>query len=411
MAYKKMFLVGLYIIQFIFSETHGEKALVVVPIADLVGQSMNNTYKLDNSMEKYKKIPLEGQRGSLACPRVHQLIFNEIIDILETNNNEVKININNVFYITNNGKPEPKRTFWGQKKDFVTFGELKKNKIDISLIPTPIQFCDNSANKTNKKNIVTLKFPFCDKKTKQKFSAGTRFTIKNLTSVDYYTAFVFNKKIFTFDEITIPKQLCMLNSPKNSSHARNNFTSLISQWSHRTDGFIPYVWGGCSFIQTCPKNLIKKKMIEDEKGRVSIVFSRNNYKHDPSPGLDCSGLVWRAAQICNIPYFYKNTVTIDHYLKSINSIENIENGDLILYKGHVMIISDVKNNKVIEASTHDYGWGKIHEIPLHKAFQNIHTYKELFNNMKNQKILYRIDRKGKITREIKNFRLLKLFTT
>ena len=48
--------------------------------------------------------------------------------------------------------------------------------------------------------------------------------------------------------------------------------------------------------------------------------------------------------------------------------EALEEGDLIWYNGHVMIVSDIKKNRLLRHAGYESGWGKVHEIALDKVF-------------------------------------------
>jgi len=73
-----------------------------------------------------------------------------------------------------------------------------------------------------------------------------------------------------------------------------------------------------------------------------------------------------------------------------------------------MIISDKKHNKILEARTNECGTGKVQEVALSKAFNNINSYQELFTLQKTNKTLNRIDKKGNITQKIKDFKIFSL---
>ncbi len=94
-------------------------------------------------------------------------------------------------------------------------------------------------------------------------------------------------------------------------------------------------------------------------------------------GFDCSGLILRAAQLAGITYWCKNTTTIGLTFKDIPQQESLEEGDLILIKGHVMIISDIKRNLFIDAASYASGFGCLHEASLSDMFVEVATYDEL----------------------------------
>src|SRR5690606_17679975 len=104
-------------------------------------------------------------------------------------------------------------------------------------------------------------------------------------------------------------------------------------------------------------------------------------------GFDCSGVIARATQICGIPYFCKNTATIPHCLKPLQKEQELHNGDLILIRGHVMIVFDVAKNLLIEARGYTHGYGKLQEIPINQVFEGIQTYKDLTDAYFGRKVI------------------------
>jgi len=184
----------------------GKKAFVAVPVTDLVA----NPVASDSSTSLFKKygaFPLESIKGTFYCKRIHQLLFNEVVDIIEETNTEVKITIPNCFYIFyTNTQQNKQNTYWANKKDFVTFDQLAKHKLPTSCIPKPIHY-KNSYN-TRNYNYITLTLPFYDKKTKQTFSAGTRFVKNNskVNSQKYTHVYIFNKKNYSFGTAAIPNK-------------------------------------------------------------------------------------------------------------------------------------------------------------------------------------------------------------
>jgi len=387
------------------------KAFVTVPVVDLVGQSICTGKKKENPFIDYDNFPLQSNVGSNCCMRLHQIVFNDIVEILESTKHEVKIKIGSAFYVTKNNVKNPQDTYWADKKNFITLEELEKKGIPISFIPKPIHYKDINPETTNK-DIVTLKFPFSDKITNQTFSAGTRFVkSKNSSSATtspgfnkkYFEVYVFDKNNFAYKKIFIPKKICQNHEITSNKEKRKEFVNLIKKWTHLHNGFIPYVWGGCSFANTCKKDNIITKIHQG-----TPVYVRPSYQCVPLTGLDCSGLVVRAAQICGIPYFCKNTFTITQYLPKINTLKDLKNGDLLVYRGHVQIVSDIKNNKLIEARTNKYGCGKVQEVCLCKVFERISSYKQLFALKRERKKLKRIDLKENPVQNIDGFDFFRL---
>jgi cell wall-associated NlpC family hydrolase len=371
---------------------NNKKAFVVVPVADLVGDYLD--LKKNNKFQTYDTLPLESKKGTNYCKRINQALFNEIVEVVGIHGNQVQVKTLNTFYQNKNGGSQS--TYWAKKNNFIYLEDLKKANLNKKLVPKPIKYKNKNIEKTNK-NIVTLKFPFYDKTTNKTYSAGTRFvkTSKNLDN--QIEAFIFNTQNYNFKKTKIPKELCANNTTKDNKAKRKEFLEILKNWANIKNGFIPYVWGGSSYTHACYN---KDSIVNDQE---FPVYTRPSFRHTPTPGLDCSGLVARAAQICNIPYFYKNTITAKNNLKKIKNIKKLQDGDLIIYKGHVIVVSDKKNNKIIEARTNEHGCGRVHEVYLSEIFDGIKTYQDLFDLRNRGNILERIDTNGEEKEKILDF--------
>ncbi|TET06239.1 hypothetical protein E3J79_02715 [Candidatus Dependentiae bacterium] len=382
-----------------------KKALVIVPVADLVGQPLSTS----NVLFTYHNIPLAAgtPKQSAVCPRLHQLLFNEIVDVIEEQDDEVQVNIATVYHLIQISK-KPQITYWTHKKNLVQLNDLEKRKIAIHKIPSPIDF-NNPSLKTTHSNTITLLFPWVNPITKQVFSSGTRFVLTpQQLQKNYYSIYLFNPMNFSFTETAIPKQLCLhYNNLHNNGERIALFIQLLHKWAHQDNGFIPYVWGGCSFINACKKDMFTSHEIKNKKQDLSY-FVRDEIQGNPKNGFDCSGLIARAAQICGIPYFLKNTTTLAVQLASLQKKEKLHEGDLIWMPGHVMVVANIINNTIIEARGYRAGYGKIHELPLHKVFKDITTFSDLQQTYFNNKPLYLLSKENEISSTITTYKLLKL---
>lgn len=119
-------------------------------------------------------------------------------------------------------------------------------------------------------------------------------------------------------------------------------------------------------------------------------------------------MILRGAQLCGIPYFFKNSTTLAQNLTPLQKNEDLENGDLIWFLGHVIIISDVKNNLVVEARGYEHSYGRVHEASLKTQFNNISTYEDLKKAYLEHIPLERLNLQGIVAKEIPTFKLLKL---
>lgn len=382
------------------------KALVVVPVADLVGQPMRIAYPSYSAEYAYKNIPLCGgnQNRWLACPRIEQLLFNEIVEVLERIDKEIKVRVSHAYFIA--GQNTTKQTdYWTHADSVIPLNTLSSKNIDLRMIPTPLDF-----NKTKQNNYATVGLlqPYYDSDTKLYFSAGTRFICaKTLAHKPYIQVFAYNNHTQTIKKIKIPKKICVFYN-KNRTHQEMRIlcVQIARQWTQVAQGFIPYVWGGCSVVYPY-QGPFDEKTIELKHKPISF-FAYPQSNHTPHTGLDCAGLVARAAQLAGIPYFYKNTHTLAHYMAPLQQHEHLQIGDLIWTPGHVMIVSDLKNNLLIEARSYFQGYGKVHEIKLGDVFKNINTYTDLEHCFFNKKPIERIDNQKNVRNTLPHFLLLNL---
>lgn len=385
-----------------------QQAMVIVPVADLVGAPIQ-TFELGKTIkESYSKINICGSSptATQGSPRIHQLLLHERVEIVSDNGDEVCIIIPQIFFITHE-LHKPQAMYWTLKKNLLTFGKIEAHPNSLEKIPraptykAPLEI-------TNAQNTVVLIKPFHDTVTQQTLSAGTRFIIDTSKKFDdYYNVYIFDRKSSHFKTILIPKKILLLVQKNSIEHCIKCFVSLLKIWAHCTTGSIPYVWGGCSFTHCCNHGFTEHK-IKLTNGKEISVFKRINCPEGPIGGMDCAGLITRAAHICGIPYYFKNTYTLAHYLKSLSIDQHLQEGDLIWIPGHVMIVSDIANNKIIEARGYSSNYGIIHEITIEQMFKGMKTYADLIHAYRHQKPLVRLNKEGEEVEEIKKYKILKL---
>jgi cell wall-associated NlpC family hydrolase len=327
-----------------------------------------------------------------------QLLFNECIDIIKEHEDKVFIAITHAFHIPVHQPHQRITHYWTEKKNIQLLETLPQQA--LTTLPPEINF----ANKQENTSIVfTLTRPWYDSKTKQTYSAGTRFVMYGQSKNKYHIMFwdFQNSRLI---KSHIPIHYGILQTQTDPKKRQQQFVQIARSWADQSYGIIPYVLGGCSFtqkIQSYNPNIIKNEphytYVEDA-----------SLSQQPINGFDCAGLVLRAAQCCGMPYFYKNTTTLAHFLQPLKAGEIIEEGDLIWIPGHVMIVSDLKKNLLIESRSFYHGYGKVQEIPLSEEFKEMHTYNDLKHAFLNQKQLHRLNVRGEIIQTITNFKILKL---
>lgn len=369
--------------------------VVIESVIDLVGKPLR-------SSKSYHHLPWAA-RGSdyAACPRIHQLLFHEIVEILDEHQDEVKVRIPNLFYQTAN-QSAPQTDYWtvaAAIRPLDTMATCEQRHL-----PRPIRF---DAHEQIHKPVVTLLAPYYDSKTNMTFSAGTRFVRASRgVKRDCVSVYRFNPEKEACEVIYIPQTFLYQAMPHpNPRQQRADFIRILRSWAH-TPGTIPYVWGGCSFTKTLPENRF-----------TSVVAKQGGYYKRPGfdpfykTGFDCAGLIARAAQIVGLPYFLKNSYTIAQHLVPLKPDEHLKPGDIISLPGHVMVISDTTNHQAIEAHAYGSGYGRVHELPMGRVLKGIETTADIQNASRNHRVLERLNSAGKVFARYPRWKLLKIPTT
>jgi len=392
------------------------KALVTVPIAEITGQPVKVYDKETPAIQVYNSLPICGKTGEYACPRIHQLVYNETVTVLEERNDEILIQIPHVFYITGVNPHKKIDTYWTLKQYVTPYNNVVTSKNNSLYIPEPICHTpsNNVINTTPHQKVITLMAPYYEPTFKIFFSAGTRFVLQESTthihqkSQDIYTVWAFDPIKKKYSSLSIPKNYALI-THSTPDQQKKDFLKVVRNWAHQKNGFIPYVWGGCSVTHLCTDTQFD--ILEQHSKNNANVYSYYqwpHYNYPIQPGLDCAGLINRAAQLCGIPFYYKNSFTIGQKLGQLTQKDTLEEGDIIWFPGHVIIVSDLKNNLLIEARGYNHGYGKVHEIPIHEQFKDIKTYDQLIAAYHAQKPIERLKRDGAVASTIYNIKLLKL---
>jgi hypothetical protein len=374
-----------------------QKAVINAAVADLVGQQIT-TLVPDHSVEAlYAHIPVSAGeiQSPMACLRLHQLVYNDIVDIIKIVNDQACICISQAYYRIPSSD-QPQHTYWILKKNISLLDDLDAHKICTDHIPQPISF--NQENIISDKQLVTLIEPHYDKTMNMSFSAGTRFVKtssphkKRSSSIEVFAIDYAHMKERI---IKIPCNKCVIDDHIKTMEQRiHDYIQLLRTWAHQKKGCIPYVWGGTTFTKPI-HSTFKEVIASGPNGDYSYYEYEKDTQH-PKNGFDCSGVILRAAQICGIPYFCKNTTTIAQCLQPLKKENQLAAGDLILIKGHVMVVSDLEKNLLIEARSYGHGYGKLHEISVGDVFDGIETYSDLCDAYYEKKVVKRKDKNGKI---------------
>lgn len=351
----------------VFINLSAREAVVLKPVVDLFGDKEYAQMKL--------KMPNSSNNCARFCPRIFQAAYNMVVDVVEEDGDFVKIEIKNAIY------HDSKSGFWAKKKCFVYLDSLEPENRE--LIPSGQNRCLTLIEPISSNNL--------------KLSAGTKLVIKEENSDNFIARILLIDQ--TNRKLVIPKDLCITN--KCDVDNKLIFVSILKHWANNKNGFIPYVWGGCSFTTRVPHTEPMAVKIVDEIENFDYGF----YKHKVKSGFDCSAMIWLAAQIANIDMAYRNTTMIEKRLNVVTS--DIQNGDILWFKGHVIVITDIENNLCIEARSYSSGYGKVHEIAINKLFENIKSIDELMNAYRTKTPLMLLNIKGEPYYKIDEFKILR----
>lgn len=362
-------------------------ALIITPVADLVGAPLQALHATHDIEERYRQLPLNTIKDCKTPQRLHQLLFNEIVEVLEEHEEQIKVRVPYLFYLSAK-QSAPQDVYWTLKKYTIPLSQIAA----IGALKTiPLQH--NYQTKTlapYTRPTAALIEPWHDEKLQTTFSFGTRFALHALhqTTVEVWR---YNYKTRTNERVSLPKSMVLIQTyiPQKQD-AINAFVGLLRRCCTNQHGMVAYVLGGCSFTRRTaqlPFRATKKheKCTHSFYARSDDTATKN--------GFDCSGLITRCAQMAGVPYFYKNTFTAQACLPQIG-VTKPAAGDLIWIPGHIMIISDVEKNLLIEARGYQHGYGRVHEMPLNKVFKDIETFDELHHISATKKPAVRLDHAG-----------------
>ena len=373
------------------ANTTVHQGMICVPVADLFGQPMHEFYGRGNIKKMYTTVAVcgTGAQSWQACPRLHQALLHDLVDIIEERNEEICIKVHNIFYLSNDTHKHTQQ-FWTLKSNVARYDSIK-NK--------PVQNTDSTV----------IKKPIYIPQLKISLSAGTRCAIgSTIEQEDALCVHLFNAKKHRFDMVTLPKNACMSTIPSDPQARIRLFVDTVRAWANQKIGIIPYIWGGCSFVSLYPDGDYVMDRIQIRNKDTDTIYTYPSVEETIKTGLDCSGLISRAAQLCNIPYYCKNSITASKILTRLKPGEIPNPGDLIWFPGHLIIIADLQQHTIVEARGYEHGYGKVHEIKIAQQFEGINTYADLLHAYHNLIPLKRLDKSGKIVQTIPQYAIYKL---
>ncbi len=357
------------------SKELSQEAVVIIPVADMTGEALSLEKSLE---EQYAAIPVSWGNKLETCKRIHQLIFNEVVRVVEKKDGQVKCQVPNAFWedVAGNRYNE----FWTLEKNLCYLKDLKEAG-NLSAIPQP--YAENFVPKNLSKNvlvdgILTLIRPWLDEETSTWYSAGTRFVPMPVqTSASSYVVEVLHYPTQKKRIVAIPHEYALIFYSKQYTVSRDTFVKVLKQWAQNNPNKIPYVWGGSTYISLCdPYNAKKETVVQ---GTQELTYW-SRPEGAPHTGCDCSGLILRVAQSCGMPYFFKNTTTAAKNLRPLMPTEMLQNGDIIWIPGHVLVVSDALIGECVDSRGYDPGYGYVQTLPIGEVFEGITTFEQLVHS-------------------------------
>lgn len=358
-------------------------AFVNAPVIDVLGTGPTKSTK-SHSESRYHHLPCgyitAHHRGA---PRIHQLLLNQIVYIKAEKPYETLIEVPGI-QIGSGGKII-NISGWVQKKYLTPIEVLQKKRHAGISFPDPLHILKRPAA-----THIALIHPYHIPQYKRTLSAGTLFALVKEHKHTYFTH-IWDEDNLQFRLLAIPKTVAIAQVPLTREQAVKQYIALLRFWANQQSGFIPYVLGGGSWIG----NYTEKKFQKKGEGGAREYY-RSEEVGSLQSGFDCTTLIYNAARINNIPFFCRNTTAISKTLHPIKPHEPIESGDLILFPGHVVVISSTNPLTLIQARGYGAGYGRILEGPAAEHFKDIHTLSDLKKHLSLKKPLYILDSNKKL---------------
>lgn len=348
------------------------KAVIVKPVIDM-----------SSHFPFCYNAPIAGQ--DISCRRANQGLFGELVDCCYGFAEAVKIDYNRCVYGFDEHTGQPYSTMWVKKNAIKPLRDLSPSL--MKAIPDL---------RKNQKNLVLIT-PW------NGFSVGTRFVrMADYDTQETYACYIPQFELQKTSIEYINKADAVLVEKRDEQTTRALFLGILRHLmqhaaAQKEDGIVAYVWGGCSYIEAHEKS---------DYWLDSDVWHRHK-QTETYTGYDCSGLVWRIAQTAGIAFPWKVSKLIGSEGKKVATYQKLQNGDIIWVQGHVMIVSDIENSKLIEAAGYHGGRGYVYECSLHERFAGITTYQQLFERFLNNEPVQIMNAAG-IVQQTSNIRFISL---
>lgn len=365
------------------------QAVCIVPVANLFDPALK--HQLEDPSEQtildtYHNHPITALNNKNNL-RVHQLIFNEQVTVLQETEHEALIALDSAFYC---------KGFFKQKvNQYWTFKQYLKPLSEIQnpdLIPEPLSYKNKHSCNQEPGTIFTLTRPTKNQNNEMLYSARTRFKIVDIKDNKVHVA-AYNPKTNQIEIISFQKDCGIINQNLTAQEKIAGMVKLVLEWS-TGNTVAPCARGGASLTHyVTPKRYIKGTQNYPQDKSIGIY-----YRPETEPvyaGFDMPGMVLSACQIMHIPYFFKNSTTLLLHGKKLDAKhDSIELGDLLVSYGYVGIITDIKNNLITEVRGYQYHHGAARTVSLYQTFQDVETYNDIMEFYKQKRGITFLDKKA-----------------
>lgn len=397
------------------------KAVCVVPVANMFNEYLNEKKEFKGSLTR-DLTDAEIRRGYYAVlasnenntefMRIHQLLFNQIVTVLEIKGIECKVQCEDHFSQNKEGQ-KPYNTYVMLTEHLVFLDDLPDNAL-TRYLPTPFIYHDEQSYALTS-DVFTLTRPFRDWATGIHFSVGTRFKVVNghkrlmpgiVEIVDVYRL----TPQSSFEIMTIETKYGTFNTPTTPAQAKECIKDFLAAYattmeSHKAAATLAF--GGSSITRTFNPLDYKKTSFTRPDGYKVKGFNRNQQDAaEIQTGCSMPELRSMAERVCNVPSFIKNTTTLLRLGRRLADNEQLEECDYICAQGYLGTVFSLEENFVVDIKNYMHCDGYAHLESLSKTFQGIfindglvitypiHTYDDLVNAYRSKHSLAILDRTG-----------------
>ena len=361
-------------------------AVCIVPVANCFNEYLSTKFPgaTEAQIEDVYK-NLLASNESTGLMRIHQLRFNDIVEVVEEHGCECIVRCNEHF--TQN-KPD--------QNIYNTYAFLKKNLLFLEDLPGNIQeylpepyvwFNGNSFDAT--RAIVTLTMPFTDEATGVTYSIGTRFKLVNTNphfvldgTAPFYTLKDTMRDVYilksngTIGICAIPCSQSQLDYPMTNEEKESCILDLFFKYTNYTKK-APTAFGGNSTTELHTPADYAKTSLELPNGEIVKGFTRPLHNSDVQTGFTMPELNMTINNTCQVPSFFKNTTTMFRLSESLQPDQKIEKLDYIVGTGYMGRVISVEENLIGDIRSYSHHNGIARLTPLSKNFKNIETYADL----------------------------------